>query len=241
MRKPAMEEHLAQFEVLADRMLAPESRVLCRLRGRGFQSFLGDSSKGFVQPYDPRFGKMMVKAASHVLSIDEVEGVYGFAEFCELSLLVGRNGTRRQASASMTRLVSEASAKLSLLLGEVATFDATLYEFQSPQLVLDYFRWRQHEAVAEALDRYCAHVLRSTGADASGIPKLLAGLGTDEKIEILGQNQIDYRELPVWQRRGTGIIVRPDSDGSSGAARLVVNTNLPEEEAYALFLRPLLG
>ena len=48
-------------------------------------------------------------------------------------------------------LAGEASAKLSLLLGELACFDCRISELPEAAAVVDYFRWRQAEATREAL------------------------------------------------------------------------------------------
>jgi tRNA(His) 5'-end guanylyltransferase len=240
MRRHGTAEHVDQFEVLGDRALAAGSWPLIRLCGYEFSAILNKPEHRFRQPFDPRFGKMMVKTASFVLTQPDLDGAYGYAEHGELSLLLRRAGHERSAHDLLCRVVGCASSKLSLLLGDVATFDAHLYEFPQPQLVLGYFRWRQHAAIGHTLDGHCAHSLVRSGADPVGVPKLLAGMGLDEKIEILANNEIDYAELPIWQRRGTGIIVR--ADGAPGdAARLLVDTNLPEEEAYATYLRPILS
>ncbi len=232
MRKPGMAEHLRQFEVLGDRRLGADTRPLCRLHVRDLDGILRNPSYDLTLPYDVRFGKMMVKAVSHVLALDGLGAIYGFAEFGEASL-VARPG-ECSGRELLCRIVAEASAKLSLLLGAVVAYDAQLYEFPNQQLILQYFRWRQHEAVSEALDRYCEYVLQQSGTGPLEVPGRLAGLAVDDKVELLRQHDIDYRELPLWQRRGTGVIVRPDG------TRLVVDTNLPEEEAYAAYLRPLL-
>ncbi len=231
-------EHVAQYEVLGDdRVIAPGSWPMVRLVGAGFDAIFGKPEHAFRRPFDPRFGKMMVKTASFALTRPDLDGAYGYAEHGELSLLFRRSDQPRPAHDLLCRVVGVASAKLSLLLGDVACFDAHLYEFPQPQLVLGYFRWRQHAAIAHTLDGHCAYALSKSGGDPA---KLLAGMGLDEKIEILHNNDIDYTDLPVWQRRGTGIIVRVD--GTPGdAARLLVDTNLPEEEAYATYLRPILS
>ena len=240
MGRPGTAEHVDQYEVLGDRALAPGSWPLIRLCGSGFDALLARPEHGFRQPFDPRFGKMMVKTASYVLTRPDLDGIYGYAEHGELSLLFRRSDHERSADDLLCRALSVSSSKLSLLVGDVACFDAHLYAIPQPQLVLGYFRWRQHEAIAHTLDGHCAHALLKSGGDPASVPKLLSGMGLDEKIEILRNNEIDYAELPVWQRRGTGIIVRVD--GAPGdAARLLVDTNLPEEEAYATYLRPILG
>jgi tRNA(His) guanylyltransferase len=240
MGRPGTTEHVDQYEVLGDRVLAAGSWPLVRLVGSGFTAILSRPEHGFRLPFDPRFGKMMVKTASYVLTRPDLDGAYGYAEHGELSLLFRRSEQPRSAHDLLCKVVSAASAKLSLLVGDLACFDAHLYEFPQPQLVMGYFRWRQHAAIAHTLDGHCAHALVKSGGDPTSMPKLLAGMGLDEKIEILHNNEIDYSELPVWQRRGTGVIVRVD--GTPGdAARLLVDTNLPEEEAYATYLRPILS
>ena len=46
-------------------------------------------------------------------------------------------------------LAGEASAKFSLLLGDVACFDCRISQLPNVELVCDYFRWRSADAVAQ--------------------------------------------------------------------------------------------
>src|SRR5262249_40031000 len=159
---------LEHFEVLADRELMAGFPAVARLCASSIDTILADSSSGFVKPYDVRFGKMMVKTASHQLVAD-TGSVYAFAETDEISTLLAPvgdegaapNGVGDGADARelLVKLATSASAKLSLLLGRMATFNARLYEFPNPQLALEYFRWRQEQARLRALDRYCGYAL----------------------------------------------------------------------------------
>jgi len=237
MRRHGSSEHVDQFEALPEKLLAAGSWPIVRLCGFEFDKLLARPEFGFVKPFDPRFGKLMVKVAAFVLTRPDLDCVYAYVEHEEISILFARSKGDVCAHDLLCRVVGVASAKLSLLCGDLATFDAHVYEFPQPGLVLGYFRWRQHEWVRRALDGHCAHALVQSGAAPEGVPKLLAGMGPDEKVEILHNNGVDYATLPMWQRRGTGVIVRPDGQPGD-AARLVIDTNLPEEEAYASYLRP---
>ena len=75
----------------------------------------------------------------------DLDGAYGYAEHGELSLLFRRSDQPRSAHDLLCRVVSAASAKLSLLLGQVATFEGRLYQFASTEAACDYFVWRRQE------------------------------------------------------------------------------------------------
>jgi tRNA(His) guanylyltransferase len=231
MRRPTMADKLLAFEVFPDRELKVGHPIVARLVGRRFDSLL--ESGAYDKPYDPRFGKAMVKTLSYVAAT--LGASFGYAERTELSLYALANGG--DARRLLSRIAGEASGKLSLLLGEVATFEARLYEFPTNDVAQEYFRWRQDEANVLSIDRYCTHVLSQSGADASAVPRILDGLGPDEKVELLRQNALDFGSVPTWQRHGAVVRIQPvDSNGHS-AGRLIVDLNLPSEDGFAEYLR----
>ena len=240
MRREGFAEHLEHFEVLADRELMAGFPTVARLQVRDLEPLLGALDYSFAQPYDARFGKMMVKTASHLLAAG-TGAIYAFAEAGEISALIApalEEDEPRDARELLIRLVAEASAKLSLLLGGVAAFDGRLYELPNPQLALEYFRWRQEQARLRALDRYCGFVLAKGAAPGEGTLGVLADMAEDEKVEILRNSEIDFDGLPIWQRRGAGIYVRhPNGTPEPEAARLVVDPDLPVGEAYTEYLK----
>src|SRR5262249_28285793 len=148
------EEKLASFEVLPAQELSPGKPIVARLVGRRFDQIYGSR---FEQPFDPRLGKMLVKTLAHLCA--NLGASYGYAERAELSLFAISSGGEARRLAS--RIGGEAAAKMSLLMGDVVTFESRLYEFGGSQAVCDYFAWRRGEASAHALDLYCSHVLRS--------------------------------------------------------------------------------
>lgn len=220
-------ERVAPFEVLPAQELSTGKPIVARAVGRKFDQLYGGR---FEKPFDPLLGKMLVKTLSHLCA--NLGATYGYAERTEVSLYAVSNGG--EARRLLSRIGGEASAKMSLLLGDIATFETRLYEFPGSQGVCDYFAWRREEAAAQALDLYCAHVLTATGADPEAVPRILEGLGTDEKIELLRQNQFDFAAVPAWQRSGVGVYVDQAADAG---AHLVVDLQLPPDENYGEYLQ----
>jgi tRNA(His) guanylyltransferase len=239
MRHPAVADRLAPFELFGGRELSVGRPLVARLTGRRFENLLENG--GYEHPYDPRFGKAMVKTLSYLVTT--LGCSFGYAERTELSLYaISAGGDARRL---LSRIAGEAAAKLSILLGHVATFDARLYEFPDADIALEYFRWRQEDNNVLAIDRYCTHVLSQSGADQNAVPRILDGLGPDEKVELLRQNALDYQTVPSWQRRGACVRLRPaESDnGSNGQSfgRLLVDLNLPSDDEFGDYLRRALS
>jgi tRNA(His) 5'-end guanylyltransferase len=239
MRHPALPDQLAPFEVFHGHELSVGKPLIARLVGRRFDQLLDD--KGFERPYDPRFGKAMVKTLSYLMTA--LGCSFGYVERTELSLYaISAGGDGRRL---LSRIAGEGAGKLSLLIGHVATFDAHLYEFPDADMALEYFRWRQEDATLTAIDRYCTHVLSASGADHNAVPRILDGLGADEKVELLRQNALDFQTVPAWQRRGACVRLRTVTESENGhapsAGRLLVDLNLPADEEFGDYLRRALS
>jgi tRNA(His) 5'-end guanylyltransferase len=234
MRHPTVADQLNPFEVFAGRELTPGKPLVARLMGRRFDQLI--ETLGYERPYDPRFGKTMVKTLSHLVS--SLGCTFGFAERTDLSLYAVAGGG--DARRLLSRIAGEAAAKMSLLLGQVATFETRLYEFPDIDTALDYFEWRYEETEFTAIDRYCIHVLSQSGADGSAVARILDGLGPDDKVELLRQNALDFSTIPSWQRLGASVRLRPleEAEAEAGAnARLLVDLNLPDREGFGPYVR----
>lgn len=227
-----LERTLLANEVYPSRELTPGRLLIARLVGRRFEDLLVQA--GFDQPFDIRLAKAMVKTASHLAGA--LGAALAFAERSEISLfaVAGGGDGRRLAS----RLAGEASAKLSLLLGRVATFESRLFELEDPELVLDYFASRQEIAQSTALDGYCRQALLKSGADPAAIPLILNDLAHDDKHELLKQNEVEYAQLPAWQRLGSCVLLQPDENGngSGPSVRILVDLNVPEGPQFREYL-----
>jgi tRNA(His) 5'-end guanylyltransferase len=237
MRRATVADQPNPFEVFAGRELAVGRPLVARLVGRKFDNLF--EQLAYDRPYDARFGKAMLKTLSYLVTT--LGCTFGFAERTELSLYAVSNGG--DARRLMSRIAGEASGKLSLLLSSVGTFEVHLYEFPEAEDALEYFRWRQEEAEVTAIDRYCMHVLSQSGADPDAATRILDGLGSDEKVELLRQNALDFSTVPTWQRNGAVVRLRaaPDQSGQSDAngtnARLLIDLNLPIQDEFGQYVR----
>lgn len=227
MVRPSIVEEIRAFEVLPPLELLEGKPLVARLVGRHFDRLVDGR---FEQPFDPRFGKMLLKTLSHLCLA--LGASYGYAERHELSLFaIARGGEARRL---LSRITGEASAKISLLLGKVATFQGQLYQFDSMEATCEYFLWRSEQARMEALTACCHQALIQSGADPKAVPAILDGLGLEEKLELLRQNAIDFTALPAWQRRG--VVIHMTNDGGA-TGRLAVDLEAPEGTAYEQYLR----
>jgi tRNA(His) 5'-end guanylyltransferase len=71
--------------------------------------------------------------------------------------------------------------------------------------VLDYFRWRQADATRCCLNGWCYWSLRKAGQSVAEATAELHGKSFAELNELLFQRGTNFNDLPVWQRRGTGV------------------------------------
>jgi tRNA(His) guanylyltransferase len=143
-------------------------------------------------------------------------------------------------------LAGEASAKFSLLLGDHASFDCRVCQLPTPELVRDYFRWRNEDAHRNALSAHCYWMLRKGGMAAGAASERLLGMGVAEKNELLFQGGVNFNDLPNWQKRGTGLYwedyEKPATNPRTGEAvrsvrrRIKRDFDLPMREEYGRFV-----
>jgi tRNA(His) 5'-end guanylyltransferase len=115
---------------------------------------------------------------------------------------------------------------------------------------VDYCRWWQADAARCALNGWTYWTLRKTGQGVAQATAALAGKGVADKNELLFQAGINFNELPLWQRRGTGLYweqfgregYNPKLDRKESATRrrMKVDQELPTGDEYADFVRRLM-
>lgn len=229
-----LSETLRGFQVPAVTPLPADHLLVARLIGLDFRRIFDSSECSFESALDARFAKAMVRTTSHLLGGDAC-GRYGYTELTEFSILLDTpNAVSRYTDATdlQNYLVGMASAIMTQQVQAPVLFVCRLYAFDAPDLVMAYFSWRQQEAYLRTLDDYCSYVLsESEGASTERATLLLAGMGQDEKEEILQQNDVDYEQVPAWQRNGTAVSLLGE--------KIAVETDLPRGEAYERFLEQI--
>lgn len=247
-----LDQKMRVFETAHDLCVLPGLCMVARLDGRSFTR-LTKEVHPFEAPFDPRFRDMMVETAEHLIAGCGFKVVYGYTESDEISLLFAleENSFGRKLRKLISILAGEGSAKFSLLLGAVASFDCRIAQFPSLDLVVDYFRWRNEDAHRNALNAHCYWLLRKQDKSAGDATATLKGLSVADKNELLFSNGINFNDLPSWQQRGVGLyweaydrLAENPVTGKQVLARrrrIRRDLELPMKDDYSAFLRKLIG
>ena len=126
-----LDRRLRVFETAHDRAVPPETYIVARIDGRSFTR-LTKETVGFEAPFDVRFRDMMVETIRHLMTCGFTI-TYGYTQSDEISLLFDLNEQSfgRKTRKLISVLAGEASAKFSVLLGQVGAFDCRLRDRKS--------------------------------------------------------------------------------------------------------------
>ena len=235
------------FETAADLCVLPGLFMVARLDGRNFTRLTKEVCE-FEAPFDERFRDMMISTTESLMTCG-FRVLFGYTESDEISLLFDpeEQTFARKLRKFNSCLAGEASAQFSLRLGKPATFDCRIAQLPNPDLVVDYFRWRNEDAARNALSAWCYWTLRRDGLNEQQATQKLLGLSVSQKNELLYQYGINFNDLPNWQKRGTGLYwedyekpsINPITQqaATTRRRRIRVDLDLPMKEDYSQFLR----
>lgn len=225
--------------------------MVARLDGRNFTR-LTKESHDFEKPFDERFRDLMIDTTKHLMECG-FRVRYAYTQSDEISLLLHRDEDvfNRKTRVYNSILAGEASAKFTLLLNDLASFDCRIVQLPTQESVVDYFRWRQETAHYNALNGHCYWLLREEGNSAQGANDILHGMSEAEKNEILSARGVVYSNVPAWQKKGVGLhwhdyeVVGKnpvtDKDEVSSRREIVANMSLPRGAVYDQFILKHLG
>lgn len=241
-----LDSRMRVFETAHDHRVLPGMFIVARIDGRSFTR-LTRETHAFDAPYDVRVRDMMVSTLTHVMS-SGFQAVYGYTQSDEMSVLFHRDegAFGRKLRKLESVLAGEASAKFSLLLGDVGAFDCRISQLPRERDVVDYFRWRHEDAHRNALHGHCYWMLRGQGLSDRDATTKLEGKSVAFRNELLFQNGINFNEIATWMKRGVGVrstefdhVGHNPKTGQSVTTtrrRLAPDYELPLREAYSQFL-----
>jgi tRNA(His) guanylyltransferase len=242
-----LDEKMRVFETAADYCVLPGIFMVARLDGRSFTRLTKDVCQ-FEAPFDERFRDMMLVTTESLMACG-FQVIYGYTESDEISLLFAQDETQfgRKLRKYNSTLAAEASARFSLLIGQVATFDCRISQLPNIELVVDYFRWRNEDAARNALNAYCYWTLRKQGQSEQQATSRLEGVSVGQKNELLFQQGINFNDVPNWQKRGVGLYWeeygKAGQNPITGAEvvarrrRIRRDCDLPMKDRYGDFIR----
>ena len=250
MKFDELDREMRVFETAHDYCALPGIYMVARIDGRNFTRLTKELHK-FEAPFDERMRDYMIETTAHLMNCG-FKVIFGYTQSDEISLLFDPDITAfdRKLRKYNSILAGEASAKFSLLLGDHAAFDCRISELPSVQRVCDYFRWRHEDAHRNALSAHCYWMLRKEGQTAQAATKALNKLSAADKNELLWRKGINFNDLPLWQKRGTGLYwetyEKTGTNPTTGEhvlvprLRLKVETELPMRDEYEQFVANLI-
>jgi len=241
MEREGTQPAMAAFETPPGQTILPEVHVVLRLVGDRFGRLLADPELNLQRPFDPKFAKWQLHVATDLLRSFE-QARFAFVGGDELSLLFGRGeaGFGRGGYRFAIRVAAQASVRLSLHTTKVATFVPHVFQLPTDEWMLKYFLWRQEALTSYGIDRYCRMSLLKSGLDEAAVRRILVELSDSEKLEVLTEHEIDFEAAPSWQRHGV-LVWRKPPTAEAEDAEFVIDSELPEAEAYRELLRSIAG
>lgn len=250
MKFSELDKKLRLYETAHDFCVPPNIYMVARIDGRSFTR-LTKEKHNFDRPFDIKFRDLMVEIVIHLMNCG-FQVVYGFTESDEISLLfdINTNVFSRKTRKYNSILAGEASAKFSILLGDIGAFDCRISQLPRKQDVIDYFRWRNEDAHRNALNAHCYWMLRNNGFSAKQATKKIEGKSVSYKNEMLFKEGMNFNDFPKWQKRGIGFYwIDVVKDGFNPKTKrkektirneLKVDMELPLGEEYSQMILSLL-
>jgi len=246
-----LDNKMRVYETTADYCVLPDIYIAARIDGRNFTKLTKDIGK-FEAPFDEKFRDLMVETTKHLMNCG-FKVIFGFTESDEISLLFDLNidlfGRKLRKYNSI--LAGEASAKFSLLFGEIGVFDCRICQLPNKNTVIDYFRWRNEDAHRNALNAHCYWMLRKNGINKNEATKQIENKTTAEKNELLFSNGINFNNLPNWQKRGIGLYWKTEektgfnpkdkTEVKTDRNTIYIDYELPMRDEYNIFIEKIIN
>ncbi|MCA9039205.1 MAG: guanylyltransferase [Planctomycetaceae bacterium] len=239
------------YETAADLCVLPEMHMVARLDGRNFTRLTKETTQ-FEVPFDVRFRDLMIRTCESLMTCG-FQVRYAYTQSDEISVLFDLNEQLfgRKLRKFNSTLAGEASSQFSIRFGKPVCFDCRISQLPTPELVIDYFRWRNEDAARNALNAWCYWTLRERGKDKQQATNQLLKMSVARKNELLFQCGINFNDLPAWQKRGSGLYWETYNKQSANPLtnetvfaerrRIRVDLELPMKKAYEEFVRSLIG
>lgn len=210
-----MKEYERRFTELRCMQMVP---MLCRIDGKCFHTF----TRGLGRPYDERLSNLMVDTAKSLLKETHANCAYTQSDEISLCWYTGRIdaeqffGGKAQKVASICASIATAffNSHLSRIPekdGELALFDARVWELPNIHEAANYFVWREQDATRNSI---------AMAAQSVYSHKELYDRNCSEMQEMLFQKGINWNDYPRFFKRGTYV-----------RKRIVDRPFMPEEVA----------
>lgn len=196
-------DRVKELESVSAKSVLDENQAICvRIDGKAFHTY----TKGLERPYDKRLSNAMIETMNYL--VEKADARLGYTQSDEISLVFFKTaphqqnffGAREQKLTSV--LASMATAKFNSEIQKnipekadlFAFFDCRVWNVPTLQDAAEVFVWRQEDAIKNAI---------SMAASAYYSDKVLHGKKSSEKIKMLEEKGIQWKEYPEFFKSGT--------------------------------------
>jgi tRNA(His) guanylyltransferase len=241
------ERRLRAAECFHTLRVPPATWPVLRVDGRGFSRL---TEARFDKPFDERFHQLMCQTAQALVT--DLGALLAYTESDEISVLLPRDTDLfdREVEKLVSISASIAASTFSVALGAAAQFDSRIWVGGQPEMVGDYFRWRQADAGRCGLNGWAYWTLRKAGRSVASATGQLEKLSVGDKNELLFQHGVNFNDLPAWQKRGTalywelftkeGLDPRTGQTVSAVRRRVAIDRDLPLGNDFGQWILSLL-
>ncbi|AHN66639.1 tRNA-His guanylyltransferase [Bacillus phage Bcp1] len=200
--------------------------VIVRIDGKAFHTY----TKGMNRPFDSTLAYTMWETCQY-LAKNVMGCKLAYTQSDEISLLITnyeKLTTQSWFDNNLQKIVSVAASLATAKFNEVmresypkkelALFDARAWVLPQDE-VNNYFLWRQQDATKNSI---------SMVAQANFPHKALQGLnGKQLQDKLMLEKDINWNDLPVWQKRGVCIVKEFYTKNGALRSRWAVDENTP--------------
>lgn len=247
-----LDSKIREFEIYSSKKIIPDVYFALRLDGRSFSKLT--ENLGYARPFDENFKRTMISVSSGLQ--EEFNSLLSYTQSDEISLVFDKNTDlfNRRVEKLLSTAASYASCKFSLkanLEDQVVMFDSRLIVLPNKENIVDYLHSRHIDAVRNALNSWCYWTLRKDGNSERKATSIPYNKNKVFKNELLFQHDINFNNLPLWQRRGilllweeyekNGIDPRSNEEKIAIRRRIKANEELPTGDEFREYISVLLN
>lgn len=196
-------DRVKALESASAKVLLNENEPICvRIDGKAFHTY----TKGLERPYDKRLSDAMIETMKYL--VEKTDARLGYTQSDEITLVYFKTANHQQGyfGARMQKLVSilasmatakfnaEAQQNIPEKKDVFAFFDCRVWNVPSLDAAAEMFIWRQDDAIKNAV---------SMAASAYYSHKFLNGKSSKDKINLLKDKGIEWKEYPDFFKSGT--------------------------------------
>ena len=203
MDKTALGDRMKMYEKAYASRAMPLLPILARIDGKNFSRW----TKGLERPFDPTMSSVMASVTRTL--VDETGARVGYTQSDEISLLWHSSDIKSQVffDGKLQKIVSVAASMATAIFNGLAVsnfdfphrqrlafFDCRAWQVPTREEAVNYFLWRQRDAVKNSIS-----MAASTVMSHKEMHKKHGG----QLQEEMHQRGINWNDYPAYFKRGT--------------------------------------